>query len=502
MGKIDNEKVVSDDKLDKLISQALKNRLAEFLENEQKEINYDENDESNLNYRTRKFSFTKNYRFEVQDENGDVVWKITEEEWKQHIIDLINGLGVKKAWYIFHDKCKKSNGQKKELHVHGFLEFEHAVSRNAAINKLKMTKYGNNKTIHYWISKTRRQFDWIRYLTHTSNKSMNDKKRRYEISDLVLIENGKIVNDYEKKLEEYTIDIVGNEEKEQVNKNKMLKDLLEHTLQKALRFELMTFVEVVEDMENSSDGVLSESDIRLFTANSRIKNYIETVLEQALEHRIEQRKRGTLKEISKNCYFSGFGSSGKTRAAKEISRIILGMEKISSSSIHQTATQKQGGNVFDYADGYKGQHIIIFDELDANSLGFTEFANVFDENNTPTVQSRYKNRTLIHKYAFVTKSTNFDKWVDTLARKSSAYKEETMNQIRQIKRRFSFVLECETNGITVLKRVINGYNSDGGKNFEFEKVGFFELGEKWPENDELTEQAESGLNAIARLIQE
>lgn len=137
-----------------------------------------------LKKRIRLYSGVRNYIFDTHDADGNLTLDISVDEWKQSIIETFQKIDSAEIWFIFHDKdiISATDTEKKKIkpiHCHFVL-----INDNARWPKSVMEKTGTNERE---IEKVNSISGSMRYLTHTTDKSMNERKHRYGISESCII---------------------------------------------------------------------------------------------------------------------------------------------------------------------------------------------------------------------------------------------------------------------------------------------------------------------------
>lgn len=144
---------------------------------------------------SHNYTIQRNYKYESYDENGNFLG-ITEDEWKDKIRDewTCDNLKANYVVYIFHDKDIDEHGAKKDLHVHGCVNFKNSISKSNAV-LLSGCSTEKNCSI---ISKKANAY---RYLLHITDSAIKAKKHIYDEDCLELsIDKGKTF-DYKKAIQ-------------------------------------------------------------------------------------------------------------------------------------------------------------------------------------------------------------------------------------------------------------------------------------------------------------
>lgn len=412
--------------------------------------------------RSRKFMFQRNKYYETHDEDGNETRKISDFTWKMEVLnDIFNNAKLKKAEYImliFHDRdvSEEETGKLKTLHCHGIL-----VYKNAQYFE-NIREYTNTQSRNFEI--IRSEGSAVRYLTHTTEEAMIEKKTRYNVSDIFLkvrynddfvvgealerfyreriSSKGKLNNELAriKKTE------VINEATKQITNNK-LKDLVD--VKDFLEYWGLTF----SDYSNNLNKFKNAFDYK----------------KEVIKKNMLGKSRDDLRLI----YVQGASNVGKTKLAKMLARLFNVNVGLDEDSIFNVAT-KANDKTYDFFQNYNLEKSSIFDEQNLVDLGYEQFKQMFDKNNVATISSRFNNKLFLSDYNFVIKSEKIEKQIEGICRKevdkvnNDAYltrKEkdfEIENIHKQVKRRFDLIIE-------VFKDKINLFVYDEKNDFK-EKV--------------------------------
>ena len=142
--------------------------------------------------RARGFIPQRNYYYDTHDEDGNVTDQISEQDWKNMIIDEWNQIaksdGVVFFNFIFHDKDKIEKttshfqaGDPKPLHVHGVIKFTNPRTQSAVMKMLGTSSEQNTQSVKSYVGSSR-------YMLHATPEALDKKKHVYDL-DLVF-ENG------------------------------------------------------------------------------------------------------------------------------------------------------------------------------------------------------------------------------------------------------------------------------------------------------------------------
>ena len=138
-------------------------------------------------------------------------------------------------------------------------------------------------------------------------------------------------------------------------------------------------------------------------------------------------------------FLCGAGGSGKTSFAKNMAELHDSSYCISSSSN-------------DPMQDYKGQDILILDDLRDESFRFDDLLKILDNHTGSSISSRYKNKTFIGKRIVITSTIELKDW----------YSWESYEDKHQLKRRIATMIKFNDNDI-----VFYEYNEET-KGYEYQ----------------------------------
>ena len=409
-----------------------------------------------LKKRYRIFSGVRNYKFDIHDADGNLVSNISIDEWKQSIIETFQKIDNAEIWFIFHDKdiisATDTEEEKiKPIHCHFVLK-----SDNARWPQSVMKSTGTNERE---IEKVNSISGTMRYLTHTTDKSMNDSKYRYGISELYFFKNGVKIDD-DIKREEYTSRIVGKEAHTD-KENEFINEVL---------------VAIV-------DGKILESEIREvfikeFGKTKGIVVYLKKIKE--IEKAVREYRKIFLQEKMKvngrrltTIYLEGDSNAGKTTIASTICGISNLMHGFPEENTHKSSS-KGKGVTYDPFQSYNNQYSTILDELmPETAFGFSDFNLVFDRNGAVEVSSRHYNTFWLSDLCCIVKSRSLGDAINALIASANADdRKDPDNAFMQIARRIPLNLIVSTNHVSVRKFNIlkRRYEKIGDFNVDLENL--------------------------------
>lgn len=256
----------------------------------------------------------------------------------------LDHLSIQDYAYILHDKDIRDDGTAKPAHWHIMLRLKNPTPVE---NIAKWFGVSSN-----YISKIHGKFgDALAYLTH---KNANSKYQYLE-------EEVKSNFDFQKEVEK-----VAKKQSCDQRKEEIIEMIQNGTIREYNYYEHITAVEF---------------------------DKYRRAIDNAFRYRTD-----SLMGVDRvmDCYFiTGASSSGKTTYAKELCKD-KGYSYFVSS----------GSN--DVLDGYKGQDVIILDDLRPSCMGLSDLLKMLDNNTASTVKSRYKNKVLECKLIIITTTLDID----------------------------------------------------------------------------------------------
>ena len=394
-----------------------------------------------LKKRIRLYSGVRNYIFDTHDADGNLTLDISVDEWKQSIIETFQKIDSAEIWFIFHDKdiISATDTEKekiKPIHCHFVL-----INDNARWPKSVMEKTGTNERE---IEKVNSISGSMRYLTHTTDKSMNERKHRYGISELYYFRNGVKMDDKIKR-EDYSSKIVGKEvhseeETAFVNTSK-IKILQGEILKSEIR---KYFVDEFGEMKGSLLFLKKKKELYL-------------VFDQRKEEYIHLKSKPGGRRLT-TIYIEGPGNAGKTTLARylcQYENLKNGFENevFSSSGTAENITS-------DPFQRYDNEYSTILDEfMPELSLGFSDFNKYFNKTGAVDVASRNQVQRWLSDFCCIVKSRPLYQTIDAISQTASELERFDMNNVKmQIQRRIPLNLVVNR-GHIVLKKFDEKTNS-------------------------------------------
>ena len=399
--------------------------------------------------RVRRFSISRNKQYETHQLDGQgqlkQVSEISDTDWKEKVKSetfeyLATEYGsLKSIALIFHDRDVTSDGALKGLHCHMILEFRNPVTITSLEKfKFEAGKSLNNQDLMFQsrnVEASKSSSGSYRYLTHTTDKAMIERKTRYEVQELIVAEyetDGSMKFITGEDLELWYRDKI----KGTIRPEKLEFD---EALQEAF-FKVRTG-EIFDELE--VEAFLRERFTEMQATELVIKNkkFIDNS-RQMYQKEVFEDMQNNGRNL-KTFFISGSSGLGKSRFAKDLARRININNGKSINSIYTAPTAKDG-KTYDFIDSeYKAQDVTIFDDIDATSFGFQEFLNVFDKDNITKISSRYTNKAWVSHYAIITKASKIEDWMERLASQSSEYHKNERNQLVQVSRRIELWIDLD-----------------------------------------------------------
>lgn len=298
---------------------------------------------------------------------------LTLENIEKGIFELISSGQLEKYCYLLHDKDILEDGTLKNPHYHLFLSFTDRMDFSVLADTFKVD-FANVCKI-----KAGRYEGGIPYLVHKNapEKFQYDSKEVKANFDYV-----KFIEDYDKK------------------QNKISR-----------------FSEIQEGIEN---GTIREFNLyEHISMNEYVK--FKGQIEKSFEY---VRKTKSAKQMSKKCVFiTGESGSGKTTYAKKWCES-RGYSYVVSGSSN------------DPLECYKGQDVLILDDLRGSSFTFSDLLKILDNNTNSLAKSRYYNKFLECEYIIITSIVPIDEFYTNL------FEHET-EPLTQLKRRCSTYIKMD-----------------------------------------------------------
>lgn len=394
-----------------------------------------------LKKRFRKYEAVRTYEYETHNEDKEKISDITESEWKEKIIQELSRVECDEIWFVFHDKdvipaTEVKPERKKGLHVHITVLFENARYPEAVAKML-------NTNISQ-MNKVGRMAGVMRYMTHTNDAAMNERKYRYSIEDLYAYKKGIKMSEEEKR-KEYTEKVVGKEVP-----NETERDFVQEVIVQVLNGEIMQsdlrklFVE--EFGEKQGSNLFMDNKRKLYSA---VEQYREEFI---YKKRTEGRSLVTV-------YIEGPGNVGKTTLAR-----LLCQYQNKKHGFQKDRYFENSGDgkslTSDPFQNYQDEYSTLLDEfMPEQNLGFTSFNKYFNQTGIVDVASRQNVKSWYSDFCVISKSRTLSQTVNALFKEASRQEQEDEYNVRlQIQRRIPIDIMVNENHI-----IINKFNAKENK---------------------------------------
>lgn len=299
------------------------------------------------------------------------------------ILDFKNKNNNLEYAYIIHDKDIDEKGDLIEPHVHIALKFTSARKIDYVAKWFDLSTSTVEKVKGKWV-------DVLQYLTHANSP----QKHQYDLSEV------KANFDFE---------TIRNQLLEEKNKNKRKNN---------------NYALVEEYIERIDKG-----EIREYNQFELIPNAVwsrnKTVILNALQFYKERIAMQKNRNINVMFIYGGTGS-GKTSYAKSWCED----EKRKFSYCISSSSN-------DVMQDYKGEDVLILDDLRDDSFTFTDLLKVLDNHTKSSVKSRYANKHFLGHTIIITSSVELKDW----------YKYEAREDRLQLYRRIKLLMKIREDGL-------------------------------------------------------
>lgn len=417
--------------------------------------------------RSRLFFGMRNMHFETHDKDGKLIDKVSEENWKKRVIEEITAVcdpAPEELTFIFHDRDVDTDGTKKTLHLHFVVRFENPLYYDPTMVKFKCESRN--------FEKARSETSALLYLTHTTSEAIKMKKVRYNVSELnvfVFDKNGHRQQLKDDELEEwYRYKIAGREGSNKVSTDDDVARIIDE-----LSEGLMTIDDVKDELKQLFDPTTATM------AWMKNKRYFkEAVTEYYQQKYYDWLEHG---RSFKLVYIQGTSGIGKTSFAREIGMEFNRLKGIRATAIHNAPNDTKGAR-YDFLSGYENEAVTVFDDLRANTFGYTEFLNLFEKERVSKYSSRFNDKAWFAELALITKSTSISKWTSQLSYSElkDANAGEKPNVLYQPRRRFSLVLDVSDKEVILGNYVLTDRKT---MTHEFKEIKRFECPDKTEEKN-------------------
>lgn len=312
---------------------------------------------------------------------------------QENLIDLIGKLKPKRYALILHDKDVNEKGQSEEPHIHVMLSFDNARSINS-VAKLLGDKA---QYIEVWKGDSNNGYA---YLIHATDNART--KYQYDISEVT-------ANfDYPALMEKVTAEV---KKADTFGDSAKIKNFLN-----------LLYI-----------GAISKSEVEKQLTGAqyaKAKKQIEDVWLKHLQDLAEQWREEMIANGKSVCVIWMYGKSGtgKTSFAKEYAK------KVGKGQPFYVA-----GSSKDAFQSYSGEHIIILDELRAQSIPYQDLLRMFDPfgiDSQVFAPSRYYDKGLAAELIIITTPYNPLNFYNEVF----GYKVGLIDSFEQLHRRISLTI--------------------------------------------------------------
>ncbi len=312
---------------------------------------------------------------------------------QENLIDLIGKLKPKRYALILHDKDVNEKGQPEEPHIHVMLSFDNARSINS-VAKLLGDKA---QYIEVWKGDSNNGYA---YLIHATDNART--KYQYDISEVT-------ANfDYPALMEKVTAEV---KKADTFGDSAKIKNFLN-----------LLYI-----------GAISKSEVEKQLTGAqyaKAKKQIEDVWSKHLQDLAEQWREEMIANGKSVCVIWMYGKSGtgKTSFAKEYAK------KVGKGQPFYVA-----GSSKDAFQSYSGEHIIILDELRAQSIPYQDLLRMFDPfgiDSQVFAPSRYYDKGLAAELIIITTPYNPLNFYNEVF----GYKVGLIDSFEQLHRRISLTI--------------------------------------------------------------
>lgn len=273
---------------------------------------------------------------------------------------------------IVHDKDRKNNGQLIDPHVHVYVELPTKRSLELVADRIGISQhfidYPKGRNNYF-------PFNQKAYLIHAQQPT----KHQYEISEVETF--GTI--DYEKFILDNKDDFL---KRSATVRYKEINESLDLIFDKVL-FGQITYDEIMED--DSLYRLYANNEQRFISAFNSFSQY---------------KARKTLKALRNNefklsvVYIQGNSGIGKSHLAQEI------VEKLcdESEQLGYNGVSIYSASSSNPFDEYKGEEIILLDDLRPESMERADWLKVLDPMNRSRISARYRNKVIAARVIVLT----------------------------------------------------------------------------------------------------
>lgn len=432
-----------------------------------------------------KYFCQRNYAYESANTGeSEAQWKVrVAEEWSLSYQRNNNSQNVKSITWIFHDRdIDIDTGNPKGLHAHAVIEMEShcGIDQNLAKKYFNCSSDANCEVV---LSR-KGLVESYRYLTHISQKAINERKTRYDATEVHIEVDDTVEQEYKGVprglTEHYYFFCTKKNEKEPDGKAERQQTALQKYETAIIRGQI-TADQAFDLIEaNAADEGFTVTDA--LNAQSKFEQS-EAVFRRRLQNYCCENDW-----CKTTIYVYGKGDKGKSTLVRA-----FGKAHSNKRGFHQVSA-KGKQTTFDFADGYKCQEVSIANEVRGDYFTVEQFCDILDPKYAANANSRHTDKFYAPNYVLLNNSKPledfiFDLCMDEVARGARNYTggdigkivmiSTEKDKIRQARRRFAIYCVIENNELTVYYRT-NEYNPAeffiDGKVYETGKEPFKKVG--------------------------
>lgn len=409
-----------------------------------------------------KFFAQRNYSYEsaTTNETEDQWKKRIELEWSLDYQRNNNSKNIKSIHWAFHpDDIDPETGNPKGLHAHAVIEME----VHCGISQELAKKYfGCSSDANCEVIKTRKGLvEAYRYLTHISQKAINEKKQRYTPEDVHIEVDDAVKQEYSgtpRGLTECYYDMC-------TKKNEKEPDGRLERQATALQTYQTAIIRGQITADQAFDLIESDQAEEGFTVTDALK----------AQNTLEQAESVFFRRLQQHCchstwckttiYVFGQGDKGKSTLVRAFA------DRHSNRRGFHLVGAKGRQTTFDFADGYKGHTVSIANEVRGDYFSIEQFCDILDPKYAANANSRNTDKFYAPNYVLMNNSKPLETFISDLCfseiQATSTYKGNNIDliiqgspdkdKIRQVRRRFAVYCTIINNTLTVFYRT-NQYN--------------------------------------------
>lgn len=400
--------------------------------------------------RSRGWFAQTSYYYATHDKDGNVTNNGTEQQWRDATVNRLKKIpNVEFGALIFHDKDVE-NGKIKGLHAHILIKFENPRARGGVAKDLQTTRDANLQTVRSYCQAAR-------YLTHVSNKALNQGKVVYPQDEVIV---------FGKKPRPYT-DLIKTSMDGSNRDDPDVRDFMDE-LGEAIQNGKTHISEVKREIL----AVYGQAEYRQFR-NTFEDDWQEHVTEIMRDKAVNGRDLTTV-------FISGGGDLGKSVLAMNLAPKFTD----DFGGVHSVAVQGKN-KTFDMVSKYDNEKVTVINDLDSGCYDYREFLNIFDPYVYTPINSRNVDKHWLADTCFITCSTALETYITEMMywsqgglrfhdatadrRMMNGMKQfvetlndedETKDVFWQIRRRFKFYIRLELKDPKTVELNIYRVNND------------------------------------------